>query len=289
MDTVKLKVSAKINLTLDVTGKREDGYHNIESVFQSVGIYDTITVKKLDTTDIIISGDDPNMPCDKTNTAYKAAELFYRETDISGGVSIHIEKQIPSQAGLGGGSSDGAGVLYAMNKLYKTELNGKKLTELGGKISADTAFFTVGGTAYVSGIGDKIQSVRYIPKVNLVIAKGASGVSTPEAYKKIDTLTSPHHPETNKLLKAIDNGKFIENCKLCENLFEAVTENEDVTNIKTEMKNMGALTAVMSGSGSSVFGIFDDKNSAVSCAQRLKERYPFAVYCRAEPESIILI
>lgn len=289
MNTVKLKVSAKINLTLDVTGKRDDGYHDIESIFQSVGIYDTITVTRLDTTDIIISGDDPDMPCDHRNIAYKAAELFYCETGIKGGVSIHIEKQIPSQAGLGGGSSDGAGVLYAMNKLYNTHLNGKRLTELGGKISADTAFFTVGGTAYVSGIGDKIQSIRFIPKINLVIAKGSSGISTPEAYKKIDTLNKPHHPDTKKLLMKIDDGRFIENCRLCENLFEAVTEIDDVTNLKTEMTDMGALTAIMSGSGSSVFGIFPDKNSAISCAERLKERYPFAMYCCAEPESIILL
>ena len=289
MDTVKLKVSAKINLTLDVTGKREDGYHNIESIFQSVGKYDTITVKKLDTAEIIITGDDPDMPCDQRNIAYKAAELFYRETGIQGGVAMHIEKKIPSQAGLGGGSSDGAGVLYAMNRLYNTHLNGRKLTELGGKVSADTAFFTVGGTAYVSGIGEKIQSVRYIPKVNLVIAKGASGISTPEAYKKIDMLTKPHHPDTRKLLKAIDDGKFIEKCELCENLFEAVTETDDVTNIKAEMTDMGAINAIMSGSGSSVFGIFPDKDSALSCAQRLKERYPFAEYCRAEPESIIIL
>lgn len=288
MNTVTLKVSAKINLSLDVTGKYDNGYHEIESIFQSVSIYDTLTVTKLDSPEIVISCSDPDVPCDKRNIVYKAAELFFRETKIIGGAQIHIEKEIPSQAGLGGGSSDGAGVLYALNMLYDTGLYGRKLTELGGKVSADTAFFTVGGTAYVRGIGEEIQSIRYIPKVDMVIAKGASGISTPEAYSKIDRLVSPIHPETQKLLKAIDKGKFLSKCKLCQNIFEMVTDLKDVTNLKRQMMENGAMTSVMSGSGSSVFGIFPDKESAMKCADILKEKYPFATYCRAVPNSIII-
>lgn len=288
MNTVTLKVSAKINLSLDVTGKYDNGYHEIESIFQSVSIYDTLTVTKLDSPEIVISCSDPDVPCDKRNIVYKAAELFFRETKIIGGAQIHIEKKIPSQAGLGGGSSDGAGVLYALNMLYDTGLYGRKLAELGGKVSADTAFFTVGGTAYVSGIGEEIQSIRYIPKVDMVIAKGASGISTPEAYSKIDSLVSPIHPQTQKLLKAIDKGKFLSKCKLCQNIFEMVTDLKDVTNLKRQMMENGAMTSVMSGSGSSVFGIFPDKESALKCADMLKEKYPFAAYCRAVPDSIII-
>lgn len=289
MDTITVKAPAKINLTLDVTGKREDGYHNIESIFQSVGIYDIITVSKLDIPEIIITCRDPDVPCDKTNIAYKAADLFYKRTGINGGVSINIEKRIPSQAGLGGGSSDGAGVLYALNKLYKTDLEGRRLTELGGEVSADTAFFTVGGTAYVSGIGDKIESIRYIPKVDLVIAKGSSGISTPEAYKKIDSLENIRHPDTRKLLKYIDSGKFLKNCGLCSNIFENVTDIEDVISIKRDMCEYGALNSVMSGSGSSVFGIFSDKKTAKKCADILYERYPFAIYCKAVSYGITMI
>lgn len=288
MNTVTLKVSAKINLSLDVTGKYDNGYHEIESIFQSVSIYDTLTVTKLDSPEIVISCSDPDVPCDKRNIVHKAAELFFREAKIIGGAQIHIEKEIPSQAGLGGGSSDGAGVLYALNMLYDTGLYGRKLTELGGKVSADTAFFTVGGTAYVRGIGEEIQSIRYIPKVDMVIAKGASGISTPEAYSKIDRLVSPIHPETQKLLKAIDKGKFLSKCKLCQNIFEMVTDLKDVTNLKKQMLENGALTSLMSGSGSSVFGIFPDKESAMKCADILKEKYPFAAYCRAVPDSIII-
>lgn len=288
MDNVTLKCSAKINLSLDVTGKRDDGYHEIESVFQSVSIYDTVTVTRLESPEVVISCSDPDVPCDKKNIAYKAAELFFRETKIIGGANIHIEKAIPSQAGLGGGSSDGAGVLYALNMLYDTGLYGRKLTRLGGKVSADTAFFTVGGTAYVSGIGDEIQSIRFIPKVDMVIAKGASGISTPQAYSRLDRLASPAHPQTQKLLRAIDKGKFLKKCELCENIFERVTELQDVADLKRLMTENGALNSVMSGSGSSVFGIFPDKESAVTCADMLKEKYPFAAYCRAVPDSILI-
>lgn len=289
MDSITIKASAKINLSLDVTGKRDDGYHNIESIFQSISIYDTITVKKLDKPEIIISCNVDDVPCDKTNIVYKAAESFFTYTGIGGGVSIHIEKEIPSKAGLGGGSSDGAGVLYAMNLLYNADIDSKNLTKLGGEISADTAFFTVGGTAYVSGIGNIIQPMRYIPNVDLVVAKGGCGISTPEAYRQIDSLVNPYHPKTKKLLKAIDKGKFLAECNLCRNIFEEVTDLSDVKNIKKSMTKMGALNAIMSGSGSAVFGIFKDKYSAVKCAEKLKEKYPFAVHCKVTPHSIIVV
>ncbi len=289
MNSITLKVSAKINLSLDVTGKRDDGYHNIESIFQSVSIYDVITVTRLEEEIIKISCSDPDVPCDNRNIVYKAAELFFQTTGICGGAEIHIEKAIPSQAGLGGGSSDGAGVIYALNTLYNTQLNGKGLVELGGKISADTAFFTVGGTAYVSGIGDEIDSIRFLPIVHLVIAKGADGISTPQAYKKIDELLTPKHPNTKKLLKAIDNGDFLKKCKLCENIFEDVTDIEDVLDIKHLMMDNGALHSVMSGSGSAVFGIFKDEETAKECAEDLKDRYPFAVHCQTVPYSIVVI
>lgn len=289
MNSIKVKVSAKINLSLDVLGKRADGYHNIESVFQSIGIYDTLTVTKLEKQEILISCSDPDVPCNERNIAYKAAELFFESTGITGGVSIHIEKEIPSQAGLGGGSSDGAGVIYALNLLYNVGLSSKKLTALGGKISADTAFFTVGGTAYASGIGDVIEPLRYISNIDIVVAKGGCGVSTPVAYKLIDDLVKPSHPKTEKLLKALDKGKFMSECSLCKNIFEEVTDIDDIKDIKKSMLEMGALNSLMSGSGSAVFGIFADKESALQCAEKLSEKYSFAQYCRTTSDSIVVI
>lgn len=288
MDSIKVKASAKVNLSLDVTGKRDDGYHNIESIFQSINIYDTITVSKSLNPLIDISCDDPSIPCGKTNTVYKAAKLFFEKTGISHGVTINIKKSIPTQSGLGGGSSDGAAVLFALNVLFDTELENKELTYLGGQISADTAFFTIGGTAFASGIGDVIEPIRFIPNVDIVVSKGYSSISTPSAYKKIDTLINPRHPKTDKLLKAIDKGKFINNCNLCENIFEAVTKLNEVNEIKRKMIRSGALISLMSGSGSAVFGIFANSKEANKCAEALNNEYPFCVHCKATADSIIL-
>ena len=263
MDSIKVKTSAKINLSLDVVGRKPDGYHLIESIFQSVNIYDIITVSKTEN-GIHLTCNEPEIPCDSRNIAYKAARLFLDKTGIKSGINIHIEKHIPSQAGLGGGSSDGAGVLYAMNTLFD-------LAKLGANISADTAFFIYGGTAFVQGIGEIINPIRLLPPIELVIAKGRSGISTPEAYKMIDELSEPNHIDTRKLLKAIDKGKFMYHCDCCGNIFEQVTSIIDVFDIKKRMISNGAENAVMSGSGSAVFGIFKDSEAAAKCSEKLQK------------------
>ena len=255
MDSIKVKTSAKINLSLDVVGRKPDGYHLIESIFQSVNIYDIITVSKTEN-GIHLTCNEPEIPCDSRNIAYKAARLFLDKTGIKSGINIHIEKHIPSQAGLGGGSADGAGGLYAMNTLFDTNIDICDLAKLGANISADTAFFIYGGTAFVQGIGEIINPIRLLPPIELVIAKGRSGISTPEAYKMIDELSEPNHIDTRKLLKAIDKGKFMYHCDCCGNIFEQVTSIIDVFDIKKRMISNGAENAVMSGSGSAVFGIF---------------------------------
>lgn len=288
MDNIKVKTSAKINLSLDVIGKRKDGYHLIESIFQSIGIYDIVTVSKAEK-EITITCSDDKIPCDIRNIAFKAALLFLDYTGIESGINIHIEKKIPSQAGLGGGSSDGAAVLYALNSIFETNMPIYQLAELGGKISADTAFFIYGGTAYVRGIGEKISAIRSIPPVNLVIAKGKAGISTPEAYKSIDKLVNPEHPQTQKLLNAIDKGKFLKKCSYCENIFEQVTQTRDVFDLKKFMLDSGAEKAIMSGSGSSVFGIFEDEKTARMCEKNLQKYYYFAQYCTAVTRSIFEI
>lgn len=285
MDSIKVKTSAKINLSLDVVGRKPDGYHLIESIFQSVNIYDIITVSKIEN-GIHLTCNEPEIPCDSRNIAYKAARLFLDKTGIKSGINIHIEKHIPSQAGLGGGSSDGAGVLYAMNTLFDTNIDICDLAKLAANISADTAFFIYGGTAFVQGIGEIINPIRLLPPIELVIAKGRSGISTPEAYKMIDELSEPNHIDTHKLLKAIDKGKFLYHCNCCGNIFEQVTTVNDVFDIKKRMLANGAENAVMSGSGSAVFGIFKDFEAAAKCSEKLKNIYPFAVHCQTIPQSI---
>lgn len=285
MDSIKVKTSAKINLSLDVVGRKPDGYHLIESIFQSVNIYDIITVSKTEN-GIHLTCNEPEIPCDSRNIAYKAARLFLDKTGIKSGINIHIVKHIPSQAGLGGGSSDGAGVLYAMNTLFDTNIDICDLAKLGANISADTAFFIYGGTAFVQGIGEIINPIRLLPPIELVIAKGRSCISTPEAYKMIDELSEPNHIDTHKLLKAIDKGKFMYHCDCCGNIFEQVTTVNDVFDIKKRMLANGAENAVMSGSGSAVFGIFKDSEAAAKCSEKLKNIYPFAVHCQTIPQSI---
>lgn len=288
INSIKVKTSAKINLSLDVVGKRPDGYHELKSIFQSIGLYDILTVNKR-LSEIHIYCDDKNVPCDMRNVAYKAAMMFFEYTGINAGADIIIEKHIPSQAGLGGGSSDGAGVLYALNRIFKTNMPINQLAEIGGKISADTAFFLYGGTAYVQGIGEKISAIRSIPPVDIVVAKGKEGISTPEAYKAIDSLSDPEHPDTQKLLKYIDKGEFLKKCDLCQNIFEMVTKTRDVFDLKKYMLDGGAETAIMSGSGSAVFGIFKDKERALKCTESLKKYYYFAEYCNAVTQSIVEI
>lgn len=285
MESLTVKTSAKINLSLDVTGKRNDGYHLIESIFQSISIFDIVTVSRTDG-DISITCNDDSVPCDIRNVAYKAALSFFEHSDIEAGANIHIEKHIPSQAGLGGGSSDGAAVLYALNRIFKTDMPINRLGEIGGKISADTAFFIYGGTAYVRGIGEIISSIRYIPPVHFVVAKGKAGISTPDAYKAIDSLNALPHPKTQKLLDAIDKGKFLKKCDLCENIFELVTQTKDVFDLKKFMLDSGAKASVMSGSGSSVFGIFENEADARSCEKNLRKYYYYAKYCTSIPNSI---
>lgn len=285
MDSIKVKTSAKINLTLDVTGKKADGYHLIESVFQSIGIFDILTVTRT-RKGITITCDEPQVPCDERNIAYKAADAFFKYTGINRGAQIHIEKHIPSQAGLGGGSSDGAGVLYALNKLYNTKMAIPELAAIGSKISADMAFFIYGGTAYVTGIGEKIHPIRSIPPINLVVAKGNAGISTPMAYKAIDSLKDPVHPKNKELIHAIDKGKFLKKSSLCANIFEYVTTNRDVFDLKKHMLDYGAEAAIMTGSGSAVFGIFEHQDDALKCAEELKKYYYFAKHCVAVTQGI---
>ncbi len=294
MNVIKIKTAAKINLALDVTGKLPNGYHTIESVFQTVGLYDEITVK-LTENDIKISctvperfAESDEIPCDERNIAYKAAKLFLEETGCQHGCSIIIKKGIPSQAGMGGGSTDAAAVLYCLNRLTGSPFTSEKLASLGQKLGADVPFFFTGGTAYVSGIGEKIaQIMSYAGKV-LIIAKGTEGVSTAEAYRNIDALMNPVHPQTNLLVQAIETERSDAH-NYFGNLFEAAVNLNEVKDIKAEMIACGALSSIMTGSGSAVFGLFSDENTADKCAEILTQKGYFAQVCHTVDKSFIEI
>lgn len=289
---MKIKTAAKINLALDVVGKLENGYHAIESVFQTVGIYDDVTVELDDK--ISVSCELPGefssaapIPCDERNIAYKAARIFFETVGNPNGCRIHIKKGIPSQAGMGGGSTDAAAVLYCLNKLTGVNLNNAELAEMGKKLGADVPFFFTGGTAYVGGIGEKITPLADFSGHILVIAKGVQGVSTAEAYRSIDALKAPVHPQTGSLVQAINTAPG-EVFRYVGNLFEQAIQLNEVDKIKAEMLLRGAQTACMTGSGSAVFGMFTGIEAAEKCVYSLKESGFFATVCKTVAESFII-
>ena len=201
---IKVLAPAKINLTLDVTGKRPDGYHDIMTIMQSVDLYDTITITDNDSGQITISCNYDGVPCDEKNICYKAAEKFFIATRNEGqGVHIDIDKVIPTQAGLAGGSTDGAAVLMGLNRMFDAFLSPAELHEIAEKIGADVPFCLEGGTKYATGIGTKLQKMPNFSASHIVICKPDNvSVSTAEAYKKVDAL-NPHPPYTDEMIKSL--------------------------------------------------------------------------------------
>ena len=285
---MRVKTAAKVNFALDVTGKLPNGYHAIESVFQTVGIYDEVTVE-LTESGIELSCDVPEkfassdpIPCDERNIAYKAARFFFEQNGMDCGCRIHIKKGIPSQAGMGGGSTDAAAVLFCLGRL-----TGKSV-KASEKLGADVPFFLMGGTVYVEGIGEKLTPIADHSGRILVIAKGKEGVSTAEAYRNIDSLEAPQHPDAKKLAEAIEKAPE----KAYEwfgNLFEQAVQLEEVDDIKSVMLDNNALSAVMTGSGSAVFGLFDSEEQAEICAEKLESAGYFSAVCKTVSESFTVI
>lgn len=284
---MRVKTAAKINLALDVVGRLDNGYHAIESVFQTVGIYDEVTVELCEGTDIEITCEMPQkfadadpIPCDEHNIAYKAARAYLDRNGLDSGCRIHIKKGIPSQAGMGGGSSDAAAVMFCLHKLLGKDIPPTQ------SIGADVPFFLTGGTAYVSGIGENIRPITDYSGRILVIAKGTEGVSTAEAYGLIDGMEAPAHPDTDRLVNAVENAPD-EAYRYFGNLFEEAVHLREVGDIEDKMTACGALRAVMTGSGSAVFGLFTDRESAEICAAKLRTDGYFAEVCETVGSSFI--
>lgn len=288
LNKLSVKAAAKINLSLDVTGKLPNGYHSIESVFQTVGIYDIVDLELSPDNNITLECSDPQIPRDEKNIAYKAAALFRELCGLDFGCSIKITKNIPSQAGMGGGSSDGAAVFYILNKLLRTNYNFNDMLPYASKLGADVPFFLLGGTAYAENIGDKLTKLNDCSGKIILIAKGDSGISTPQAYKNIDMLKNPVHPQTKKLLHAINSGD--ENLyKYYSNIFEQAGIPDDVNIIKSTMIDNYALCSVMTGSGSAVFGQFEDMISAVKCRDILRNNGFYSEICKTVDKSFNLL
>ncbi len=279
---MQLRCAAKINLSLDVTGKRPDGYHTLESIFQTVSVYDVLSVAVEEGSGISLTCDTPGVPCDAGNLAFRAARTFLETTGIRCGIRIGIEKHIPSGAGMGGGSADAAGVLYALNKLLGCGYSNAQLREIGAPLGADVPFLLLGGTAFARGIGEILTPLAPLPEIPLAIVKGMESISTPAAYAAIDRLTHPAHPDTAGMLEAVKNQDIAKLAKACGNLFEEVAADcRDVQRAREALLGQGALCAVMTGSGSAVFGIFASSHAAQRCIADIGGDFAFGQACTA--------
>ena len=274
---MKVKACAKINLMLDILGKREDGYHDLYMLMQSVSLCDDVEVEKADCIRVYCS--EPKIPTDERNIAYKAAVAFFEATGVKGGAKISIQKNIPSQAGLAGGSADGAAVLTALDALYKTNLHYYELCAIGSKVGADVPFCVVGKTRICRGIGDKMELIRPIEDCFIVIVKPHKDVSTAEAYAEYDRIGWRRKPDQKGIVRAIKFSDLKETARLCENVFEQFVEVGERPEIKAVLRKHGALGSCMSGSGPSIFGIFDDEDKAGAALEELKEKFEESFLC----------
>lgn len=277
--SVTVLAPAKINLTLDIVGTRPDGYHLLESLFQSVSVYDTVTAEKADPGMVTLDAGDCGCPTEK-NTAYKAAVSFLSATGIPGGAHLTLTKHIPRQAGMGGGSADAAGVLVALNRLYEAGLSAEQLCEIGLTVGADVPFCLVGGTAYVTGIGEEITPLPLLPDCPIVVAQPAQGISTKEAYAAVDNAAITTRPDNAAAIAALKAGDLVGVCKQAVNVFEVATQLDGVADIRRRMEQFDPLCSQMTGSGSCVFAVFDNDESADNCLAELQKDYPTAFICR---------
>lgn len=269
---VKVKAFAKINLLLDIVATRTDGYHDLFMIMQSVGVYDTVTIEKIKGKDIVISCNIDDIPLDEKNIAHKAAMAFFKANKIrSHGIHIDIQKRIPHAAGLAGGSADGAGVLVALNELYQTNLTLDELCDIGVKIGADVPFCIKGGTLLSQGIGDVLNKVKPLKKCYIVLAKPEFGVNTGYAYRQFDECGKTHTPDKFGMLCAMQSRNLNEICSKMENVFEQFIEVPNRIDMKQILRDNGAIGVCMSGSGPTIFGIFENKENAEKAAIDIKK------------------
>ena len=271
---MKIKAYGKVNISLDVVGKREDGYHLLSMIMQNIDLYDEIEVEKQEC-GIILECNKSYVPVDNRNLAYKAAEIFKERYDIVDGVKINIEKNIPVSAGLAGGSTDAAAVLKVMNKLFNVNATEEELMELGLKLGADIPYCIHGGTALCEGIGEIITPIKPFRDKIVVLVKPAFGVSTKEVYKNFNLEKVKQHPKTAEIINAIENDDLNFVASNMKNLLENVTlrKHKILIKIKEEMNACGAINSMMSGSGPTVFAFFDDMLKAQRCYERMKENH----------------
>lgn len=276
MNTIRIYARAKINLTLDVLKKRPDGYHDVKMIMQTIKLADIVDVTLTQTGEIELRTNLSYLPTNNKNIAYKACELFLSETHVAfTGVHINIFKKIPVSAGLAGGSTNAAAVLIALNKLYKTNLPMSKLMEMGGKLGADVPFCIHGGTMLSEGVGDKLTKLRPMPLCKIVLCKPAFSVSTAKVYSQISAEKIEHRPDTNSVIDCLNKRDYIGITKRLYNVLEEVTSknHKEINEIKKELLNFSPNGVLMSGSGPTVFALFNDEKKAIEAVSALRKSY----------------
>lgn len=279
------KAYAKINLSLDITGVRDDGYHLLHTVMQSISLHDTLTFEKCEEPGIFITCDKEGIPCDERNIVHKAYTALFTAYGKfpDEGVKIDLHKEIPSSAGLGGGSADGAATLTALNELFDLGFKQRELIKIGSAVGADVPFCLCGGTILCEGIGDKLTPL--IPLINFraIVIKTDSDSSTSDAYKRFDSMhihTSFNH---ERVLDAIAQGRIRKLGRSIYNVLEFITHRSVIDDAKNALLENKAVAAQMTGSGSAVFGLYKSKRTAEAAYKNIKDRFAFCEIC--EPVS----
>ena len=283
MTTLYEGAYAKLNLTLDVLGKREDGYHDLKSVMQTVSVRDDIEIDGGTGKSLCLKSDKEEIPTDERNLAWKAAKVYCDTLGYDpNGLEIRITKRIPSQAGMGGGSADAAAVLRALNRHYGDPLSIGALAELGAQIGSDVPFCVVGGTCMCEGRGEKLRKLPDMPDCIFVVCKPDFSVSTPELYRKIDEVAIPKHPNNQAMESAILAGDLEKVAHNLYNVFDPVVTQEhlELNYIKSLFHQYGAVGYQMTGSGSACFAIVSEFEVAAVICSMLKENYPNIFICK---------
>lgn len=273
MDKMELKALGKINLGLDVLGRRENGYHDVRMVMQTLYLYDQITIEKTEKPGIELSTNLFYLPVNENNLAYRAADLLMQEFGVEEGVKITLEKHIPVAAGMAGGSSNAAAVLYGINRMFSLGLSQEELMERGVKLGADVPYCIMRGTVLAEGIGEILTPLPAMPRCTVLVAKPPISVSTKLVYEKLDAHEIENHPDIDGVLEGLERQDLKKIASSMGNVLERVTVEEYpvIEEIKEMMKKNGALNAMMSGSGPTVFGLYSDKRMAKEAAQKIKE------------------
>ena len=274
MDKLQLKALGKINLGLDVLGKRENGYHDVRMVMQTLYLYDTVTLIKEETDGIEIESNLYFLPKDEDNIAWRAARLLMDEFHIEGGIRIVLDKHIPVAAGMAGGSSNAAAVLYGMNRMYELGLSQQELMDRGVTLGADVPYCIMRGTVLAEGIGEILSPLPPMPRCQILIAKPPISVSTKAIYQALDSREIEEHPDIDGIIDGLKKQDLHQVAGAMGNVLEDVTMEMHpvIGKIKNCMLEHGALGAMMSGSGPTVFGIYDDKNKIRTAMSRIKKQ-----------------